>query len=210
MLDPYEMRKDPKERPWYRPALELIKNIPTGKALDLGCGLAEFSQKLQATGFDVVCTDGSKKYVENANKLGFEARIADFNNPLPFADAEFNLISSLEVIEHVEKAEQFISEMYRILRPGGYLLISTPNYAFVGVRLKMLFGKPIPGEGYHFRFFTYTTLKKLMKKSGFRIRKEKGISFLPFYKLTKKTPSAISIPFFKKLLASKTMLLVQK
>ena len=95
MFDPYEIRKTPQERPWYRPALDMIKHVPAGKALDLGCGLAEFSQKLKQKGFEVTCVDGSEKYVQNAHELGFKALRHDFNEPFPFEDEEFDLVVSL-------------------------------------------------------------------------------------------------------------------
>lgn len=103
-----------------------------------------------------------------------------------------------------------IKEIWRILKHNGYLLISTPNYSFFGVRLRILLGQSIPDEGYHFRFFTYRSLKNLLINSGFKILKENCISFLPFYKITKKNPKIIKISFWKNLLASKIIILAQK
>ena len=210
MLDVSNKRNKQKERPWYKPALELAKKVKPGKALDIGCGLGGFSLQLKKIGFDVSCTDGSLKYVKNAKKLGFMSKQADFNEKLPFKDKSFDLVSCLEVIEHVEKAEYLIKEIRRILKKRGYLLISTPNYAFLGVRLKILFGAAIPDEGYHFRFFTYKSLVELLKNGGFSIIEDNSISFLPFYRLTEKTPKGVKIRFWKNLLASKSIILAKK
>lgn len=69
MIIQYKKRDKPQERPWYTPALELIKNIkPPKRVLDLGCGLGEFSLKLHKLGFNVVCTDINKDYVEYVKK----------------------------------------------------------------------------------------------------------------------------------------------
>ncbi len=211
MFDPYNIRNKPQERPWYKPAIELIKDLkPPLEVLDLGCGLGEFSLKLRDLGFEVICVDGSENYVNYVKNLGFQALKSDFNEPLPFKNEQFNIVVCLETIEHIEKAEELVKEIYRILKPSGYLLISTPNYSFLGVRLKILLGKTIPDEGYHFRFFNYFKLKNLLKNSGFKILKENCISFLPFYKMTKKPPRVIKIPFLKNLLVSKMIFLAQK
>jgi 2-polyprenyl-3-methyl-5-hydroxy-6-metoxy-1,4-benzoquinol methylase len=210
MLDVSKKRSRPSERPWYKPALELIKNIKHGKALELGCGLGEFSIKLKKLGFNVFCTDGSAEYVKKVQKLGFKAKKADFNSKLPVKSSSFGLVSCLEVIEHLENAEQFVKEIKRVLKNKGYLLISTPNYAFLGVRLKILFGSTMPDEGYHFRFFTYKSLVGLLEKEGFKIIADNSISFLPFYRITKKTPKGIKVRFCRNLLASKTIILARK
>ncbi len=210
MIDPSQKRNKTDERPWYKPALELIKMVKKGKALDLGCGLGEFSYKLKNNGIEVYCADGSKDYIKRLKKAGFDAKQADFNKKLPFKDKKFDLVTCLEVIEHVEKAEDLLGEIKRILKNKGFLLLSTPNYAFLGVRLNMLLGKSIPDEGYHFRFFTYKTLTDLLKKKGFNILGDNSISFLPFYRLTKNKPKGRKVTFMKNLLASKIIILAKK
>ena len=210
MLDVSKVRNKQKERPWYKPALELIKKIKNGVSLDVGCGMGEFAILLKKRGFNVYCTDGSKRYVKNAENLGFNAKQTDFNNTLPFKDGFFDLVSCLEVIEHIENAENLIDEMRRVLKKKGYLLISTPNSAFLGSRIRALLGLPIADEGYHFRFFTYNSLIKLLKKNKFKIVSDNSISFLPFYLLTKKNPKAIKIKAWRNLLASKCIILAKE
>lgn len=210
MIDPSKKRNKPSNRPWYLPALQLLKKVKKGKALDLGCGLGEFSIKLKKLGFKVFCMDGSESYIKNAKKLGFNAKQADFNKKIEIKSNTFDLVSCLEVIEHIEKSEQFIKEIRRVLKKKGHLLISTPNYAFFGVRLKILLGLQIPDEGYHFRFFTYKSLINLLKKEGFSIIGDNSISFLPFYRITKKTPKGIKVKLWENLLASKIILLARK
>jgi len=214
MLDVSKSRNKPEERPWYKPALELvkqlIKHVNIKNTLDVGCGLGEFAFKLKKLGLNVSCVDGSLNYINRLKKLGFKAKQADFNKNLPFNDKKFDFISCLEVIEHIENAENLIKEIKRVLKDNGYLLISTPNYAFVGVRLKILFGFSIPDEGYHFRFFTHKSLIKLLKKEGFKIIKDNSISFLPFYHLTRKKPKGRKVKFWRNFLASKTIILAKK
>lgn len=215
MLDPSEKRNKPQERVWYQPAFDLIQELKPQNVCDLGCGLCEFAVKIRNRfpKSKIFCVDGSPKYVENAINLGFDAIRADLNEKLPFDDAKFDLVVCLEVIEHIEKAEQLLFEINRILKKDGLLLISTPNYAYFNVRLKILLGKPIPDEGYHFRFFTYNLLKEKLKEAGFKIYKENCVSFLPLYKI-KFIPSekilTFKIPIMKNLLASKIIILARK
>ena len=55
----------------------------------------------------------------------------DFNSALPFADASFDGIVSIETIEHLENPWSFVRELARLLRPGGFLVLSTPNVSSI-------------------------------------------------------------------------------
>jgi len=213
MLDVSKTRnKKNMERPWYGPALKLIRDFPRGtKVLDIGCGLGEFSHILTKKGFAVQCADGSKTYVRRMKKKGFHAKCFDFNEKFPYQKNSFDLVVSLEVIEHVEKAEQFLSEIHRILKPGGHLLLSTPNVAYFGLRLRAMLGVPPPDEGYHFRFFTFKSLKKILMKEGFGVVKHKSITFLHgIHKVFKCNPITIPIPVLPNVLSIKSIILARK
>lgn len=199
-------------RPWYKPAFELIKKFPKEiKILDLGCGLGEFSSILKNEDFEVFCADGSKKYVEMIKKKRFNASYFDFNEKFPFKSESFDLVISLEVIEHIEKAEEFLSEINRILKPNGYFLVSTPNIAYFGLRLKSLLGFPLPDEGYHFRFFTFKSLKKLLIKNKFKLVNHNSITLIHgAHKLFRCSPIVIKTPFLPNLFALKSIILARK
>ncbi len=199
------------ERPWYEPAEALIENLQPEKVLDLGTGAGEFALRLRQKGIPkVFVSDGSGRYVTQAKRKGFPAKRADFDKKLPYRKETFDLVVTLEVIEHLQNAELFVSEIARILKKGGYLLISTPNVSFIGVRVQSLIGLPPPDEGYHFRFFNAKTLRELLKNNGFRVIKSHPIFFLPFYKLTGKNPKARRVLCCENLFASKLILLCQK
>lgn len=91
-------------------------------ALDLGCGDGFWTEKLQAQGWNVVAIDAAVEYND--------ARVVDINHGLPFADNSFDLVLSLEVIAYLHNPEFIITEIKRVLRPGGVYIITTPNNGF--------------------------------------------------------------------------------
>lgn len=139
------------------------------RMIDLGCGAGELSVFARDLGYDVTAVDVSEANVQSVQAMGFAAQVADLNRPLPFEDNSFDFATLVEVIEHVVNAELLLSEIARVLRPGGKLLVSTPNHAHYANRFRALIGKPPKGEGYHFRFFTRKRLESKLTGAGFRI-----------------------------------------
>ncbi len=100
--------------------------------LDAGCGsgygIAEFSQAASVTAFDVAAEAVSHAR-ENFSRPGVRFLQASCDS-LPFADASFDLLTAFEVIEHLERWPQLLTEAARVLRPSGVLLVSTPNQSY--------------------------------------------------------------------------------
>lgn len=125
--------------------------------LDVGCshgyGTAELAKTARrAVGFDLypeVVERARSTY--KADNLFF--LVHDANEPFPFADGSFDMVFSSEVIEHVREQELCVSEMARVLRPGGALILKTPNalsarkgnpfhtHEFLGDELEELLGR---------------------------------------------------------------------
>jgi len=89
--------------------------------LDLGCDngiwtkkIAEKIQTNNTFGIDIV-----KDKVEKAKKLGIKVTLSDLNKKFPFKDNFFDVIHANQVIEHLNDTDSFVSEIYRILKPGG-------------------------------------------------------------------------------------------
>jgi SAM-dependent methyltransferase len=151
----YEVRHTTKGK------LILLGLLPDGhgkKALDLGCRDQYWTRVLQSKGYEVVSVDLEPRHPS--------VLCVDANNPLPFADKTFDLVWCTEVIEHVLKPEFTLNEIDRVLKPGGKLLLSTPNSFFWVFRMFRVFGKG-PAEMQnddHKQFFGYEDLRRLLPR----------------------------------------------
>ena len=109
--------------------LELVREqLPCAAFLDAGCGdgryLAALAPALPARRAGV---DLSERILETAAlRVDADYRRATLE-ALPFADGEFDLVLCTQVIEHVQDADRGVTELARVLRPGGALVISTDN-----------------------------------------------------------------------------------
>ena len=151
---------------------------PRSRVLDVGCGdgLAA-GAFLQERGCDYVGADVSENAVREASDNGFRASLIDDAASLPFADNEFDAVVSMEVIEHLLYPLNAVQEALRVLKPGGILLLTTPNTTYWRLRLDMLLlGKwnPLgddlaveqPWRDPHIRFFTTGSLSRMLGAAG--------------------------------------------
>ena len=160
-------------RAWYRFASSLFPASP-GRWADLGCGQGELLARVRASGSSTaratpLALDRSRENAAAARTVGAASLVADLETRLPFADRSLDGASLVEVIEHLPHAEALVEELRRVLRPGGWLLVTTPNVAHWTYRWRGLTGHPPKQEGYHFRFFTQQTLRACLTSRGFHI-----------------------------------------
>ncbi len=111
-----------------RPAmLKLAGNVRGRRILDAGCGSGPLSEALRARGAIVTGFDSSPAMVDLARqRLGEDAdlRVADLSLPLPFADAAFDDVVVSLVLHYLQDWKAPLSELRRVLKPGGRLLLS--------------------------------------------------------------------------------------
>jgi len=188
------------KQPRSQVCLKLARTLSVRRALDLGCGDGELSVELaKATAARVVCADISSVAVEACRQRGLEAHQVELGNaPLPFPDGAFDLVHMEEVIEHVVRPDQSMTEIRRVLEPGGHLILSTPNLACLPNRVLVPLGfQPlysevsevrvlgrglsIFGQGGqpvgHLRVYTKRALMEFMRLSGFDVIKVRGAAF---------------------------------
>lgn len=97
----------------------------SGKALDVGCGNGLLSHILQKQ-FQVTGVDLSPKILEVARRYTPEGTFVETSSELPFPSNEFELVTCLELVEHVDNLPKLIQELLRVTKEGGKLLITTP------------------------------------------------------------------------------------
>jgi SAM-dependent methyltransferase len=115
-----------------RPAvLALVGDVQGQRLLDVGCGAGHYLEELLARGADVVGIDGSDRMVEHArHRVGDRATVMqhDLEQPLTFAaDSSFDGAVLPLVLHHIDGRAQLLAELARVLRPGGWLVMSTQH-----------------------------------------------------------------------------------
>jgi 2-polyprenyl-3-methyl-5-hydroxy-6-metoxy-1,4-benzoquinol methylase len=116
--------------PWHQMVKPHLGDIAGLRVLEIGCGRGAFALYLAGRGARVVAADFSPAAVEIASGLldGRASAIVADVQQLPFEDGHFDLVISLETLEHVPDPARGLSELVRVTRPGGRLIVTTPNY----------------------------------------------------------------------------------
>lgn len=167
--------------------------LPSGaRILDAPCGgPAALTLALKERGFDAIGADIDP---EAATGLGPSFKKADLDTALPWPEQTFDAVISTEGIEHLENHFSFLREVNRILKPGGTLVLTTPNITALRSRVRFLgsgfFGRdarPLNESArhplHHIGLATFPQLRYELHVSGFRISEVrythiKPISFL--------------------------------
>jgi len=118
--------------------LKLFENENRGVVADLGCGDGDYSVVLTHMGFKVTACDLDVQRFKYRDKIDF--KICDITKQLPFDNASFDYVVLAEVIEHLRNPYQVMQELNRILRPGGKIILSTPNILNLKSRIRFLLG----------------------------------------------------------------------
>ena len=118
--------------PWHELAIEQLPRLEGLRVLEIGCGRGGFARYLAERGANVVAADFSPAAVEITNRLlsdqeNADAVVADIE-ALEFASDTFDLVISLDTIEHVPSPKTAVSELVRVAKPGGKVIITTNNY----------------------------------------------------------------------------------
>ena len=155
-------------------------------ALDLGCGAGLLCEPLARLGAEVIGIDAAPE-----NIIAAEAHAALSGLPITYrpgsiaaiGDATFDLVTSLEVIEHVDDPASFIRGLARALAPGGLMILSTPNRTPLS-RLAMIGiaeGTGMIPRGTHdwHKFLNPAEMTDLLANAGLAVRDVRGLSFSP-------------------------------
>jgi 2-polyprenyl-3-methyl-5-hydroxy-6-metoxy-1,4-benzoquinol methylase len=151
------------------------KTLRTEKLLDLGCDTGDTSKVLNKIGFNVTSVDIDEERVEELSKLQGNITFLQQNleQKFKFEDESFDIIWAGDIIEHLIKTENFVKECFRVLKKGGYFIISTPYHGFIKnlLIISMNFDQHFNPWDEHIRFYTIKSLKQQLKRNKFKVIK---------------------------------------
>jgi SAM-dependent methyltransferase len=156
--------------------LEQSGVAPTGCVLDAGCGGGGMPLSLAEEAGRVVGIDLVDRFRDAGTRLAQEKRLPNLEflqadgTALPFAAASFDAVLSHAVIEHVADAERYLVQCRRVLRPGGWMYLSTAPYlSFAGAHLPRL-KIPVPLHLLVGRKIAFATFRQLARHAAWTLR----------------------------------------
>lgn len=141
----------------------------TKKLLDVGCGIGYFLEIAIKRGWQVFGTEYTDEAIEICRKKGISMHKGVLN-PENYEEESFDIITSFEVIEHINNPIPELKNFYKLLRKGGLVYLTTPNFnSLLRYRLKSEYNVICYPE--HLSYYTPKTLKKVFLNTGFQKKK---------------------------------------
>jgi len=146
-----------------------------GRLLDVGCGAGQKLLEFRALGWDVRGAELSEQAVAAARKMGLDVARTDVAHS-PWPAESFSAVTFYHSLEHLPSPRLALRESFRLLEPGGELLVAVPNF---GCLERKLFGRnwnwlEVPRHFYH---FTRASLTRVVAETGFKVE---WVGFSPF------------------------------
>lgn len=165
--------------------------------LEVGCGDGDLLLALRGKYTKCIGLEYSRLRLERAGKklknIDFTGIKGSAEDMKIIPSNSIDCIVSADTIEHIPDVYSTADEMFRVLKPKGVIIINTPNIAFIKKRFQLLFGKfpstSQPNEGFgddimydggHLHYFTFSSLSKLLTRSGFIVQELTGYGPLGF------------------------------
>src|SRR3989304_9464802 len=184
--------------------ISLIDPKPSARILDIGSDSGELiTQRVQNVKKpEIYGIDLRKEAVNKSQKISIRALVGNVENGLPFKSNFFDIVSANQIIEHLINLDFFLEEIYRVLKPQGYLILSTENLsswhnifalclgwqAFsqhvsssssIGNPLSIRHDTDYKSGTMHIKILTPRGLKELVKLHNFKIEKFFGAGYYP-------------------------------
>ena len=167
-----------------KPLMEMINKIVSistesqkkPRILDIGCGNGSFTNFIALNGYEVVGVEESESGIKLASNNFPDCQFIQgsiYNLPYKEFNDKFDIIISLEVIEHLFYPKELVRSAKKLLKPDGSLIISTPYHGYLKNLMLSLTGKmdkhfTALWDGGHIKFFSVKTLTTLLESENFR------------------------------------------
>jgi len=181
---------------WFRGMFEYINKfypIKKGrgkKLIEFGCATGAAANLLADYGFNVYSTDISNYAVRLAKKNYPDIKFSLQDMQKPFtSDRNFDIVVAFDVIEHLKEPEMALRNTYKVLKPGGTIILTTPNDY-----------EHMSNDPTHINVKTPNEWKKILKKVSFKNIIIKQVTFIPYlyrfhWRLNYALPIAVSSPY---------------
>jgi 2-polyprenyl-3-methyl-5-hydroxy-6-metoxy-1,4-benzoquinol methylase len=164
----YHAEEEVTDFPRIDKVVRALTSEPPGRLLDVGYAKGSFADALVRQGWDCTALDVNRRHHDWIKTIQ-----CDLNDGFPVEAASFDVVTAGEIIEHMIDESAFLQECRRVVKPGGRLIVTTPNLSFLINRLLVLFGR-MPRfvyEPYHYHCHTRDTLVEMLTSHGFVVER---------------------------------------
>jgi 2-polyprenyl-3-methyl-5-hydroxy-6-metoxy-1,4-benzoquinol methylase len=139
------------------------------RILEIGSGNGLLLNMLTKEGFDIEGSEYSVDHVNTARKLYKGIKIKEMSgDDITYPDKSFDIVISFDVLEHIKDTKKHLSEVKRVLKPGGYYIFCTPN-KYTNIPWEIMRYRSLTAwTKYHVALHTYWQLKKALEKAGLK------------------------------------------
>jgi SAM-dependent methyltransferase len=150
--------------------------------LEIGCGTGSLLHRLRSSGVDVVGVETNPVRIEESRRVYDDLPIEKVSGSgLPFPDARFDVVLSFDVFEHIPDSDRHLAEVRRVLKPGGWYLLQTPN-KWTNAVFETIRWRGLGWRIDHCSLHTYRELERRLVAHGFSVAFDDVKVVTPFFR----------------------------